>query len=606
MMTRLHSSHHHLHRMTRSRILILRILLSLTLMMIPTAHGFANYMLSDTNCLMDLDPSEVIMNHPVEAAVTDAPLQIQIDNLPPTWKLGSTLLEPEEDPDADLHPPPMRPILMSGGGNDDVTFPLSLKVRVHVNDAAAAADFQYVLQLGGDSENDHDDGVHFESGSCDNEKRTAGRDGDVATLIFTKAPDSSSGGTPIQLWGGWASGHEAVKLLYGFQFQFQESSSSSSSQEEKHHPAETKASQEDAQLSWSDYVVSQKGCSDNELKLDDNTSIQIQSAKDPFPKELVVVKERDEDAVATLEIDLAPVAAAASQQMGTVVFFVTTSLSDGTRLTGDSATARWMSDHAACARQDRLLVTRGVLPAVLQIPTLNEERVTIHVHALYDVSSKDHGQMELYRTQPLVLHWSTSQQQEQRQELERQEKEDDDEEETREEDIRRALQQNKKDDEEGSNNKNEKPDPQRDLDKKISQDLREHLQQLKAKEQGRQRQKLERDALNEKYRSKDKKHVSHMSSEERKTVQDWKGHETDPIVKHAIDKHKQRHEEAQKHKKNKRHHSSKEDDLENEIPVVLWQDSSYYMGLIVLVGGIYGTILLMPFLSKLVATKRRE
>ncbi|KAL7570852.1 hypothetical protein ACA910_018918 [Epithemia clementina (nom. ined.)] len=166
-----------------------------------TTLAFSNILLSTSGCYVELDTTEVIMNHMVEKAVPTAPLEIVLveSSLPD----GVTVTDV---------------VATIPDQNDDTTFqvvtvpsfPLTVNLQVlPKSDTAAATSpvgrYEFVLQIGEESQ------ASFEHGSCTDQKRIAGQGSKTVVQLHVQEPNAL-------VWGGWAAGHEAVKLLQGFQF----------------------------------------------------------------------------------------------------------------------------------------------------------------------------------------------------------------------------------------------------------------------------------------------------------------------------------------------------------------------------------------------------
>ncbi|GAX19599.1 hypothetical protein FisN_19Hh178 [Fistulifera solaris] len=131
----------------------------------PT-QSFATYLLSRSNCWTDLSTDEVIMNHRV--------------------------VSHEESDDPMMH---IR--LVHGPLPAGTTFPT--KVALQVLTENPSTDYQYVMEVNGT-------GAAFVGGSCDMDRRIAGRSKDIVELTLNDAS------APVTVWAGWAAGHEAVRL----------------------------------------------------------------------------------------------------------------------------------------------------------------------------------------------------------------------------------------------------------------------------------------------------------------------------------------------------------------------------------------------------------
>jgi hypothetical protein len=132
------------------------------------ARSFATYLLSRSNCWTDLSTDEVIMNHRV--------------------------ISHEESDD------PMMHIQLVGGPLPaGTTFPTKVALQVLTENPSTNRDYQYVMEVNGT-------GAAFAGGSCEMDRRIAGRAKDIVELTLTDAS------APVTVWAGWAAGHEAVRL----------------------------------------------------------------------------------------------------------------------------------------------------------------------------------------------------------------------------------------------------------------------------------------------------------------------------------------------------------------------------------------------------------
>ncbi|GAX09709.1 hypothetical protein FisN_19Lh178 [Fistulifera solaris] len=137
----------------------------------PT-RSFATYLLSRSNCWTDLSTDEVIMNHRV--------------------------VSHEESDD------PMMHIQLVGGPLPaGTTFPTKVALQVLTENPSTNRDYQYVMEVNGT-------GAAFVGGSCDMDRRIAGRAKDIVELTLKDARAS------VTVWAGWAAGHEAVRLTPKF------------------------------------------------------------------------------------------------------------------------------------------------------------------------------------------------------------------------------------------------------------------------------------------------------------------------------------------------------------------------------------------------------
>ena len=119
--------------------------------------------------MTELDTDEVIMNSAIVAAENsdDSEMRIQVVG-------GTTNAQLEKVP------------------------PGKVALQVLTTNAATNADYQYVLDV-------MDGRAHFETGSCENKRRVAGRGKEIVELVLPE-------GETVVLTAGWAAGHEAVRL----------------------------------------------------------------------------------------------------------------------------------------------------------------------------------------------------------------------------------------------------------------------------------------------------------------------------------------------------------------------------------------------------------
>lgn len=150
--------------------------------------GFASYLLTKTNCLIELDTEEVIMNSLVVAADASDDPDMKIQVVGHTAVTTGTTTT-DEDSSISIQVPPGKVSLQVLTSNPDTD-----------------ADYQYVMDVlttgGGDG---GASAASFENGSCDNKKRVAGRGKEIVELIL-------GAGETAHVTAGWAAGHEAVRL----------------------------------------------------------------------------------------------------------------------------------------------------------------------------------------------------------------------------------------------------------------------------------------------------------------------------------------------------------------------------------------------------------
>ena len=119
------------------------------------------------------------------------------------------------------------------------------------------------------------------------------------------------------------------------------------------------------------------------------------------------------------------------------------------------------------------------------------------------------------------------------------------------------------------------------LEENIQQNLRAELKQLEEQERQQQQQQVDTKIHNQ----QEQEHKKHDKS----------SHE----VHHGNTGDLHHHHPHRLHEP-----SSKEE--EGAVPVILWQDSSYFMGLFILVGGVYGTIVICAVVRKWIIPKGRQ
>lgn len=155
-----------------------RLILFLFVVALPKhTAAFSNYLLSRSNCLTDLDPEEVIMNHSVQPfdETDDTTMRITVHGHD-----GKTATTASSSSDTLLQVP---------------SFPVTLKLAVTSD---ARTDQQAVIDVLEDSQ------AQFPFGGCENNRRVAlASSQETAQLIVNG---------PTQLLAGWATGHEAVRL----------------------------------------------------------------------------------------------------------------------------------------------------------------------------------------------------------------------------------------------------------------------------------------------------------------------------------------------------------------------------------------------------------
>lgn len=131
-------------------------------------QSFATYLLSRSNCWTELSTEEIIMNYRV--------------------------VSHEESDDPQMHIKMVDPIPAGS-----TTFPTKVALQVVTdNPDTNNRDYQYVMEVNGT-------GASFVGGSCEENRRIAGRAREMVELTLTSA-------VPVKVWAGWAAGHEQVRL----------------------------------------------------------------------------------------------------------------------------------------------------------------------------------------------------------------------------------------------------------------------------------------------------------------------------------------------------------------------------------------------------------
>ena len=163
--------------------------LLLILCHLPVVYSFASYLLSNVGCMTDLSTDEVIMNNQVvDAEDSDRPkVHIVlskgegqdkfIDKMETVDKITKIWLKPNSEE-------------------------LELNIQMWVDNLK---DLQFVMET--------TPGAAFLNGQCEDNKRIAGRGEDSVALRIQATTTSS-----VQVWAGWATGHEKVRLTYPLEF----------------------------------------------------------------------------------------------------------------------------------------------------------------------------------------------------------------------------------------------------------------------------------------------------------------------------------------------------------------------------------------------------
>lgn len=206
--------------------------------------AFASYMTTNSGCLIELDPSEIIMNNAVQEAPawtdTDGSIELSV-SFHETFLDGEAIPH-EERPDVI---PPDRIVLLM----EDLPTIVYLKVTGQRPDA------QYVMQAASEVDEEGAIPAEFSHGMCDGNARFTGRINDAGAELTIRADRTV-------VWAGWASGHEAVKLLPGFVFRLK-----SAWDEEGNIKAGTEDSGKvhGTQRPWTDFMATEIGCTSVQL-----------------------------------------------------------------------------------------------------------------------------------------------------------------------------------------------------------------------------------------------------------------------------------------------------------------------------------------------------
>ena len=135
------------------------------------------------------------MNNMVQKAQSDAPLKIELlTGNEDSSITGAMTPLPDFENDVSL-------TLVSVE-----TFPVTVQLKVVPSAVGSTVGgYEYILQV------DEESSGSFEKGSCEGNKRIAGQGANMAVQLHVPEPN-------VMVWGGWAAGHEAVKLLHGYKF----------------------------------------------------------------------------------------------------------------------------------------------------------------------------------------------------------------------------------------------------------------------------------------------------------------------------------------------------------------------------------------------------
>ena len=322
---------------------------------VVVVHGFASYMTSTANCFIELDPSEVVMNHRMVAA--------------PAWSNTDTTNIRIVVTDLDGQALPTQP---HATRNDRQEVPVTqFPVQVHVQVTGTQPDAQYVLQVAAndDDSDNNQPYTYFTDGRCDQQARTTGRINDAGATLTIHAPAT-------HLWGGWAAGHEAVRLLPGFVFVLGDDEAPAQDE-----PASIITS---SLSSWTDFMVTEQGC----------TSVPLSD---------LPVKVHDRDVQPTVHQARLEVQQSLPHHAYEIGLSVTTTTVQDV-VVEVSTGAQWQ-DAVCDGAQRRVLtnVTNNQQPTValgtLQIDQDTDE-TSVTVRALYSVTENQHV---VYTAEPLTI-----------------------------------------------------------------------------------------------------------------------------------------------------------------------------------------------------------
>jgi hypothetical protein len=192
-----------------------------------SVHGFANYLLSRSNCMTELSTDEVIMNYPVKSHTETDDADMKIVLVEPettTTTKNAAVVISNVHPIVTLQHP-------ASQQSASVASPITVQLQVVTTNPNTDKDYQFAMDIilpeeeGPENKNPTipASAVQFRKGGCDHKHRITGRRNDILTLEFLpeQIPTSSSSSTfGIRVVAGWAAGHEAVRLTVPLEFRF--------------------------------------------------------------------------------------------------------------------------------------------------------------------------------------------------------------------------------------------------------------------------------------------------------------------------------------------------------------------------------------------------
>jgi len=92
---------------------------------------------------------------------------------------------------------------------------IPVELRLSIDDYPELKDIQFVVDTTtGVEEGSGENGANLVGGQCDGQTRVSGRGSDTVILNVPATATTN----PVQVWAGWATGHEAVKLTHILEF----------------------------------------------------------------------------------------------------------------------------------------------------------------------------------------------------------------------------------------------------------------------------------------------------------------------------------------------------------------------------------------------------
>jgi hypothetical protein len=318
------------------------------------ADAFATYLLSSSGCMVDLDTTEVIMNHAVVSA--------------------------EDSDDPNIH------IYVVGGGDDKHAilkehavdeFPITLMLQVltkpNPNVFPSTCNYQYIMDVAGKA--------HFPKGSCEGKKRIAGNLAEKMEVVIEEPG--------AVVWAGWACAHEAVRLIPAMEFTQMAVELEVVPEIEAVAPQEPDAvpvAVADAQADWSTFLLSDAGCGAVQLSDINLAVIQNHLVEHDAQHALSVVSGTSESIPAELKLSL-----------DAAYDVVVLETSAGANFAPKDGVG------SACGGQ-RVAVAHGEAWPKL---TIHEDK-DIRVWAVYSVAGGDSSTKILYKTSHLKLEYEAS------------------------------------------------------------------------------------------------------------------------------------------------------------------------------------------------------